>query len=95
MKHAASSAILVAGWHRMSYVFPDNSFISQELEKHIRKLHTIAKNAVVEGRYVVFGAGSMQLLNAAVYALSPKNSTSPARIVASIPFYPVRSSTKF
>lgn len=91
MKHAASSAILIAGWHRMGYRFTDASFISQELEKKIRKLHSITGNAVTENRFIIFGAGSTQLLNAAVHALSSdyNSSSSPARVVASIPFYPV------
>ncbi|RVW37455.1 Tryptophan aminotransferase-related protein 4 [Vitis vinifera] len=45
MQHAASSAVLVAGWHRMSYSFNDHSSISQELVKLIRKLHAIVGNA--------------------------------------------------
>ncbi|KAJ6352545.1 hypothetical protein OIU76_001724 [Salix suchowensis] len=89
MQHAASSALVVAGWHRMSYKYSDNSFISEELEKHIRKVHSIVGNACTDKRYIVFGVGSTQLLNAAVHALSPDNSSSPARVVASIPFYPV------
>lgn len=94
MQHAASSAILVPGWHRMSYQFNENAPFSIELEKYIRKLHTIAGNAVTAGRYIVFGVGSTQLLSAAVYALSAENnSTSPARVVASIPFYSVCNST--
>ncbi|KAG5525340.1 hypothetical protein RHGRI_031871 [Rhododendron griersonianum] len=88
-KPSSSSALVVAGWHRMSYVFENNSYISHELEKHIRRLHSIAKNAATSGKYIVFGAGSTQLLNAAVYALSPQNSSSPAKVVASIPYYPI------
>ncbi|XP_044511753.1 tryptophan aminotransferase-related protein 4-like [Mangifera indica] len=89
MQNAASSAILVAGWHRMSYSYADLSVISQELERHIRKLHAVVGNAVTENRFIIFGAGSTQLLNAAVHALSPDNSSSPAKVVATIPFYPV------
>ncbi|XP_020535517.1 tryptophan aminotransferase-related protein 4 isoform X2 [Jatropha curcas] len=89
VKHAGSSAFLVAGWHRMSYMYSDGSYISQELESHIRKVHAIVGNAITEGRYIAFGVGSTQLLNAAVRALSPRNASSPARVVASIPFYPV------
>ncbi|KAK9270675.1 hypothetical protein L1049_026257 [Liquidambar formosana] len=89
VRHAASSAILVTGWHRMSYVFDDQSYISQELKRHICKVHAIAGNAVTAARFIVFGTGSTQLLNAAVHALSPDNSSTPARVVASIPFYPV------
>ncbi|KAK3230224.1 hypothetical protein Dsin_002105 [Dipteronia sinensis] len=89
MQNAASSALVVAGWHRMSYTYEDSNLISQELETHIRKIHAIVGNAVTHKRFIVFGAGSTQLLNAAVHALSPDNSSSPARVVASIPFYPL------
>lgn len=98
MQHASESAILVAGWHRMGYVFPDQSYISQELERLIRKVHAIAGNAVTQGRYIVIGAGSTHLVNAAVHALSPSStdslnssstSSSPASIVVTIPFYAV------
>ncbi|WCJ43305.1 tryptophan aminotransferase related 1 [Euphorbia peplus] len=89
VQNAASSAVVVAGWHRMSYSFGDQSFVSKELENAIRNLHSKVGNAVTQGRYIIFGAGSTQLLNAAVRSLSPHNSSSPANIVASIPFYPV------
>ncbi|KAI5312517.1 hypothetical protein L3X38_041690 [Prunus dulcis] len=39
MQHASKSALVVPGWHRMSYTFADQSYISAELERHIRKLH--------------------------------------------------------
>lgn len=89
VENAAASAVVTAGWHRMSYTFNDGSLISKELENVIRNLHTKVKNAVTEGRYIVFGVGSTQLLNVAVRSISPRNSSSPAKIVASIPFYPV------
>ncbi|KAK1371400.1 Tryptophan aminotransferase-related protein 4 [Heracleum sosnowskyi] len=88
MQNAASSALVVTGWHRMSYIFSDHSYTSQELEKSIRRLHSIAGNAVTEGKYIVFGTGSTQLLNAAVNALSLYNSSTPSKVVVSIPFYP-------
>ncbi|KAJ8760454.1 hypothetical protein K2173_015121 [Erythroxylum novogranatense] len=89
MQNAAISAVLVAGWHRMSYSYSDQSAISKELVNHIWKLHANVGNAVTDGRYIIFGDGSTQLLNAAVRSLSPDNGSSPARVVASIPFYPV------
>ncbi|KAJ9675507.1 hypothetical protein PVL29_024435 [Vitis rotundifolia] len=64
--------MLLAGCHRMSYVFENQSLISQVLENQIRNLHTAVGNAVTQGRLIVFGAGSTQLLNAAVHALSPE-----------------------
>lgn len=71
----------------MSYSFPDATFISQVLESQIRKLHEIVGNAVTEKRFIIFGAGSSQLINAAIHALSSDNSS--ARVVASIPYYTV------
>ncbi|XP_027090561.2 tryptophan aminotransferase-related protein 4-like [Coffea arabica] len=91
-QNAATSAIMMAGWHRMGYEFEDGSLISKELEKKIRKLHATVGNAVTEGRYIVFGAGSTQLLNAAVHALAADASSSPAKVVASAPYYPVYKS---
>jgi len=82
-KHARMSAILVSGWHRMGYTYSDGSYISQLLVDHIQKLHDIVGNAITEGKHIVFGSGSTQLLNAAVYALSPDTfSLSPAKVVA-------------
>lgn len=92
--HAASSAVLVSGWHRMSYRATGDNFISLELEKHIRLLHQAVGNAATDGKFIVFGTGSTQLINALLYALSPDHgsnsaSISPARVVASVPYYPV------
>ncbi|KAG4939508.1 hypothetical protein JHK82_045232 [Glycine max] len=96
MRHAAGSAILVSGWHRMGYSYSDGSYISQLLVEYIKKLHGIVGNAITEGKYIVFGSGSTQLLNAAVYALSPNSSMSPAKVVATAPYYPVyRTQTQF
>lgn len=92
MQNAAKSAIAVAGWHRMSYSYPDKSSMSAELENHIRTVHAIVGNAVTEGRYIVFGAGSTHLLNAALYALSSDNfNSSPASVLVSVPYYKVKS----
>ncbi|KAF2297511.1 hypothetical protein GH714_024789 [Hevea brasiliensis] len=101
LKHAARSSLVVPGWHRMSYEFGDGSLISEELENHIRRLHSVVGNANTDGRYIIFGAGATQLLNAAVHALSSNDdgddtSSSPSRVVASIPYYPVyREQTEF
>ncbi|KAI3675965.1 hypothetical protein L1987_85561 [Smallanthus sonchifolius] len=92
MQHATDSVVVTSGWHRMSYKYykyVDSTTMSIELESYIRKLHSIAGNAITEGRYMVFGVGSTQLLSAAVYALSSENSSSPSNVLASIPFYPI------
>jgi selenocysteine lyase/cysteine desulfurase len=88
MRHATKSAVLLSGWHRMSYE-TTNKFMSLELEKHIRRLHALVGNAITQDKYLVFGSGSTQLLNALVYALSPDNTSSPASVVATAPYYQV------
>ncbi|XP_025814418.1 alliin lyase-like isoform X2 [Panicum hallii] len=96
-RHAAASAVVVSGWHRMSYTATDGMFQSVELERQIRRLHRAVGNAVADGKHVVFAAGSVQLINALVYALSPDaNAASPpARVVATAPYYPTyRTQTK-
>ncbi|MFS7980612.1 putative alliinase, EGF-like domain, pyridoxal phosphate-dependent transferase, major [Helianthus anomalus] len=89
MQNVADSSILIPGWHRMSYQYGDYTLMSTELEYYIRKLHSIVGNAITEGRYMVFGVGSSQLLTAALYALSSENSSSPSNVLATIPYYPM------
>lgn len=57
-------------------------------------------NAVAQGRHIVYGTGSTQLINAAVHALScstaNSSSSTPAFVVASLPFYSAyQAQTKF
>ncbi|KAK8996849.1 hypothetical protein V6N11_020345 [Hibiscus sabdariffa] len=89
MQHSTSSALVVSGWNRMSYSYSDNTFFSQQLESLIHKVHALVGNAITQNRYIVFGAGSTQVLSAAAYALSLQNTTSqsPTRVVASVPYY--------
>lgn len=93
MQNAADTTVVISGWHRMSYDYADHTMMSTELENCIRRLHSIAGNAITGGRYMVFGVGSSQLLNAAVYALSSGISSSPSKVFASTPFYSVTSVT--
>jgi hypothetical protein len=77
----------------MGYKIHDGStiLISPELETQIRGIHALVGNAVTEGRYIVIGTGSMQLINAAVYSLSPRHQDAqhPAQVVAAAPYYGV------
>ncbi|KAL8172393.1 hypothetical protein V2J09_024197 [Rumex salicifolius] len=97
--HASSSAVVVSGWHRMGYTFDGNSLVSLQLQNHILKVHAVAGNAVTNGKFIVFGPGSTELLNAAVHALSSlmiSNQSSPVKVVASFPYYPIyRSQTDY
>ncbi|KAE8653846.1 Tryptophan aminotransferase-related protein 3 [Hibiscus syriacus] len=89
MQHSTSSALVVSGWHRKSYNYNDDTKISKQLEGLIRKLHAFVGNAVTRNRYIVLGAGSTQILNAAASALSLENTSShsPTRVIASVPYY--------
>ncbi|KAG5620946.1 hypothetical protein H5410_006164 [Solanum commersonii] len=92
-QNAGSSGVMVAGWHRMGYEFEDGSLISKQLKSVIHKLHDTVGNANTSNKYILFGAGSTQLLNAAVYALSHHTPySSPTKVVASAPYYPVYKS---
>jgi hypothetical protein len=90
MRHTAASAVLVSGWHRLSYRTTEGLF---QLEAHIRQLHRAVGIAVVDGKHLVFGTGSTQLMNGLVYALSPDAddaSSPPASVVKTAPYYLVR-----
>ncbi|KAG6508474.1 tryptophan aminotransferase-related protein 4-like [Zingiber officinale] len=91
-QHAALSAVVVSGWHRMSYRTNGDNFISLQLETHLRLLHEAVGNAVTDGKFIVFGSGSTQLFNALIRSLSPDNdssSSSLSNVVASAPYYPM------
>ncbi|KAM0823723.1 hypothetical protein ACQ4PT_070682 [Festuca glaucescens] len=88
MRHAEASAVVFSGWHRMSYRATDGLFQSVELERSIKQLHRAVGNAVADDKHMVFGTGSVQLISALVYALSPEsNSGSSASVVATAPYY--------
>ncbi|KAK9740802.1 hypothetical protein RND81_03G061300 [Saponaria officinalis] len=95
-KHKENSSVLVSAWHRLGYSYPVEGKMSGELQKYIFKLHELVGNAVTEGRHIVFGTGSTQLLNAAVHSLSSFSPVSPALVLVSIPYYPLyKSQTEY
>jgi aspartate/methionine/tyrosine aminotransferase len=58
------------------------------LEAAIRALHALVGNAVTEGKHIVVGLGSTELISAALYALSDSDpSASPAAVFAERPYY--------
>ncbi|EAY75616.1 hypothetical protein OsI_03520 [Oryza sativa Indica Group] len=88
-RHAAASAVVFSGWHRLSYITTDGHLKSVELDRQIRRLHRAVGNAVVDDKYLVFGTGSTHLINALVYALSPEGNAAslPASVVATVPYF--------
>lgn len=90
-RNAASGAVVLSPWHRLGYITTDGEYQSVELERIIRKLHKAVGNAIVDDKHIVFGTGSIQLVNALLHALSPDASSTspPARVVAAAPYYAV------
>ncbi|XP_008464530.2 tryptophan aminotransferase-related protein 2-like [Cucumis melo] len=84
------TTIVIPGWQSMSY-FSDVTnlcwFMEPELAKQIVRIHKVVGNAVTKGRHIVVGTGSSQLLLAALYALSPLDSSNPISVVSAAPYY--------
>uniref|UniRef100_M1CU84 Tryptophan aminotransferase n=1 Tax=Solanum tuberosum TaxID=4113 RepID=M1CU84_SOLTU len=62
-------------------------FLESKLEEQITRLHNVVGNAIVDDHYTIVGTGSSQLMQAAVYALSPTDQLEPISAVSATPFY--------
>lgn len=93
-KMGKKATIVIPGWRYMSYLSGGQSlcwFLEPDLCQQILRLHRVVGNAITEGRYIVVGTGSSQLILAALYALSSPNSSQPTNVVSAIPYYSVSS----
>ncbi|KAF7806049.1 Tryptophan aminotransferase-related protein 2 [Senna tora] len=82
--------ITIAGWQSMSYFSGGSDvcwFLEAELGEEVRRLHRVVGNAVTEGRHIVVGTGSSQLILAALYALSPRDASEPITVLSAAPYY--------
>ncbi|KAK4791554.1 hypothetical protein SAY86_031967 [Trapa natans] len=84
--------VAIGGGELMSYFSNLNSmcwFLLPELDVSVRRLHRLIGNAATEGRHVVVGTGSTQLLQAVLYALSSGDSPDqePLSVVCAAPYY--------
>lgn len=84
--------VVIEGYESLSY-FADVKnlcwYMVSKLEEEIRRLHHTVGNAVVEDHHVVVGTGSSQLIQAALYALSPPDQPHPNSVVSAVPYYSV------
>ena len=82
---------VIPGWYRMSYRPKDgqDTFLLDSLRAAITNLHVLVGNAVTEGRYIVPGTGSTQLINAVVHSLALQDEGRVSPVVAKAPFYNV------
>ncbi|KAK1433841.1 hypothetical protein QVD17_10759 [Tagetes erecta] len=84
------TTVVTSSWQHISY-FSDIKnvcwFLEPGLVSAITRLHKVVGNAVTEGRHIVVGTGSSQLYQAALYALSPPNTSTPMNVVSAAPYY--------
>lgn len=87
-------SITVQSWQTISY-FSDKTnlcwFLEPEFAQETRRLHNLIGNAVTKDRHIIVGTGSSQLLQAALYALSPSDAPDPISVVSAVPYYSVSS----
>lgn len=86
-------SVTMSGFQSLSY-FGDGKtlcwFMEKKLEDEIRKLHKVAGNAVVDGKHIVVGTGSSQLILAALYALAyTLDIPNPVDVISAAPYYSV------
>lgn len=84
--------LLMPASERMDYELDSHATALGEpeptaLEGALRALHALVGNAAVEGHHLVLGAGSRQLVIAALYA-AWRRAGQPLRVRARAPFYP-------
>uniref|UniRef100_A0A5B7B4M9 Putative tryptophan aminotransferase-related protein 2 n=1 Tax=Davidia involucrata TaxID=16924 RepID=A0A5B7B4M9_DAVIN len=84
------TTVVISGWQSLSYFSDVRNlcwFLEPEFAKAVIRLHKLVGNAVTDGRYIVVGTGSTQLIQAAVYALSPPNAPEPMSVVSAAPYF--------
>lgn len=91
-KMGKKATVVIPGWRSMSYYSKGQSlcwFLEPDLCEQILRLHRVVGNAITEGRYIVVGTGSSQLILASLYALSSPDSSQPTDVVSAAPYYSV------
>ncbi|KAH1058584.1 hypothetical protein GYH30_002930 [Glycine max] len=90
-KMCESCTVVIKGWELMSYLSDMSNvcwYMLPEMKEAIKRLHHVVGNAVTEDRHIVVGNGATQLLQGAVFALSPSEANSqPINVVAAVPYY--------
>ncbi|KAF9605485.1 hypothetical protein IFM89_017504 [Coptis chinensis] len=64
-------------------------FLEPDLSDEIKKLHELLGNAAADNSFIVVGNGSIQLLQAALYALSSSDAAEPFHVVSAVTYYSV------
>ena len=83
---------VLRGGERMSYFSNTNGicwFLEPALAMEIKLIHQMVGNAITEGREIIVGTGSSQIIHAALYAVSSSLSRESVDVVSMAPFYSV------
>jgi len=91
-KMSETCTVVIKGWELMSYLSDMNNvcwYMLPETKEAIKRLHHVVGNAVTEDRYIVVGNGATQLLQGAVFALTPSEASKPINVVVAAPYYSV------
>lgn len=83
--------MVIPAWYRMGYQTRDVTSMpyTEALVASIRELHAMVGNAVTEGRYIAFGTGSTQLINAVIHSLALQDPGRVTPVVSKAPYYNV------
>ncbi|KAA8540784.1 hypothetical protein F0562_024297 [Nyssa sinensis] len=84
------TTVVIPGWQSLSYFSDARNlcwFLEPEFAEAVIRLHKLVGNAITDGRHIVVGTGSTQLIQAALYALSPDNASEPMSVVSAAPFF--------
>lgn len=86
------TTLVLSGWQSISYFSDTKShcwFLEPRFANAVTRLHNLVGNAQTRNYHIVVGTGSTQLIQAALYALSPSDAPEPMSIVSAAPFYSV------
>lgn len=87
-----NATVVIPGWQKMSYFSGRGNlcwFLEPEFANEARRLHGIVNNAVTDGRHLIVGVGSTQLIHATLFALASAETRHPVNVVSAAPYYSV------
>ncbi|KAJ1700363.1 hypothetical protein LUZ63_000142 [Rhynchospora breviuscula] len=85
-----NATVKISGWEKMSYTSCDDGicwFLEPEFGNEVMRLHRIVNNAATDGRYIIVGVGSTQMIHATLHALASIEVRHPVNVVSAAPYY--------
>ncbi|KAJ3704735.1 hypothetical protein LUZ61_008440 [Rhynchospora tenuis] len=85
-----NATVTISGWEKMSYTSCDENicwFLEPEFASEVLRLHKIVNNAATNGRHIIVGVGSTQMIHATLHALGAIKDRHPVNVVSAAPYY--------